>query len=275
MNRAAIFVDAGYLFAQGSVALCGAKQPRSILELDAAAVVGELKSFSEARTEGLSLLRIYWYDGAVGAIPSAQQLQLAELDDLKLRLGAINSEGQQKGVDSLIVTDLIDLSRNRSISDAVLLSGDEDVRVGVQVAQTFGVRVHLLGIVPSRGSQSRSLRQEADTTTEWGSDAIERFLSVRADQSPESLASHSLSDVARQNLESVVSAVLDEFVSVISPREIADTLHYWTAGGRGVPQEFDRRLLAICRRHMKRDLDPAEKRLMRKLFEERVRSRSG
>jgi hypothetical protein len=79
-------------------------------------------------------------------------------------------------VDSLIVTDMITLARNRVMSDAVLLSGDEDIRVGVQQAQEFGVRVHLLGICPCRGSQSQFLMQEADTTHEWGRAEISKFL---------------------------------------------------------------------------------------------------
>jgi uncharacterized LabA/DUF88 family protein len=64
-----------------------------------------------------------------------EQLSLAEADNVKPRLGQINDFGQQKGVDSLIVTDLVELSRNGSIGDALLLSGDEDVRIGVEIAQ--------------------------------------------------------------------------------------------------------------------------------------------
>ena len=60
--------------------------------------------------------------------------------------------------------------------DAILLSGDEDLRVGVQQAQEFGVRVHLLGITPCRGSQSQFLMQEADTTHEWSKDNLSKFL---------------------------------------------------------------------------------------------------
>ena len=60
---------------------------------------------------------------------------------------------------------MIALARNRAISDAVLVSGDEDLRVGVQQAQEFGVRVHLVGIKPGRGSQSLFLLQEADTAS--------------------------------------------------------------------------------------------------------------
>ena len=76
-------------------------------------------------------LRVYWYDGVIGYKgPTLQQTDLAHLDNVKLRLGFVNSFGEQKGVDSLIVTDLIELVRNHAISDAVLLSGDEDIRIG-------------------------------------------------------------------------------------------------------------------------------------------------
>jgi uncharacterized LabA/DUF88 family protein len=56
------------------------------------------------------------------------------MPDVKIRLGYINGAGQQKGVDSLIVTDLIELARNQAISDAYLVSGDGDLRVAVQIA---------------------------------------------------------------------------------------------------------------------------------------------
>ena len=39
------------------------------------------------------------------------------------------------GVDSLIVTDTIVLSRNGSLAECVLLSGDEDLRAGGYPAQ--------------------------------------------------------------------------------------------------------------------------------------------
>jgi hypothetical protein len=42
------------------------------------------------------------------------------LQDVKVRLGFVNSVGEQKGVDWLIVTDMIALARNRAISDAAL-----------------------------------------------------------------------------------------------------------------------------------------------------------
>lgn len=100
---------------------------------------------------------------------------------MKLRLGHINVNGQQKGVDSLIILDLVELSRNKAISDAVVLSGDEDVRAGISVAQSLGVRVHLLGVASTDGSQARDLIEEADTLQVWAKEDIASILSVSKD----------------------------------------------------------------------------------------------
>lgn len=98
MDRVAVFVDAGYLFAQGSVAISGSKKRRVDLVLDAPAVVAELEAFAIAKATGCSLLRFYWYDGAIGGTrPTADQALLAHLDNVKLRLGFVNSVGEQKG----------------------------------------------------------------------------------------------------------------------------------------------------------------------------------
>ena len=71
---------------------------------------------------------------------------------------------------------MITLARNRAMAECVLLSGDEDLRVGVQQAQEYGVRVHLLGIKPARGSQSLFLLQEADATHEWEASDLRSFM---------------------------------------------------------------------------------------------------
>ena len=174
MDRVAVFVDAGYLFAQGSLELCGRKLERRHVSLDHRALIDALKEFAE-RTSGLPLLRIYWYDGTSQG-PTSQHNTLADQADMKVRLGFVNTAGQQKGVDSLVVTDMITLARNRAMAECIHLSGDEDIRVGVQQAQEYGVRVHLLGIRPARGSQSLFLRREADSSHEWNADDLRVFL---------------------------------------------------------------------------------------------------
>ena len=147
--RTAVFVDAGYLYSAGSKLLSGNALPRTSVQLDLDAALGALRHAVQASSPSGSLLRIYWYDGMPRAGPTSEQQNLADSTDVKLRLGVIAYTGRQKGVDSLIVTDLIELARNHAITDALLLSGDEDVRIGVQIAQTYGVRVHLLGIQPA------------------------------------------------------------------------------------------------------------------------------
>ena len=175
--HAAVFVDAGYLYAAGSKLLSGNNLPRSSVQLDPDAALAALRGTIDTASPS-RLLRIYWDDGVPRTGPTVKQEHLADSDDVKLRLGVIAYTGKQKGVDSLIVTDLIELARNHAISDAVLLSGDEDVRIGVQIAQTYGVRVHLLGIQPASDNQSRLLRQESDTTTEWQRSDLEAFLTI-------------------------------------------------------------------------------------------------
>ncbi len=278
MDRCAVFVDAGYLFAQGSVAIAGIKKQRSELLLDATTAVDELIAFACTKAAECRILRVYWYDGAIGGFrPTSDQALVANLDDVKLRLGFINSHGQQKGVDSLIVTDLIELARLKSITDAVLLSGDEDVRVGVQIAQNYGVRVHLLGIAPSRGSQSQQLIQEADTTSEWGREVISTFLSLRESPveaevakavtaaEPKTLATDA---VANNNIETAVAA----FVENLAETDIKGVEAYWETA-RGVPPDLDRKLLPFCGSALGRNLDRDEIRLMRSCFQKIVKAR--
>lgn len=263
MDRIAVFVDAGYLFAQGSVLLAGKKLTRSELVLDHLAVVKSLTDFA-TRVSGLPLLRIYWYDGTSTG-PTAQHLTLAHLPGVKVRLGFVNSVGEQKGVDSLIVTDMINLARNRAMSDAVLLSGDEDLRVGVQQAQELGVRVHLVGIKPSRGSQSLFLLQEADTTYEWAHANVAAFLTGKPEaaqgSASASVAPAAPSSSSRQGVEDIAASIaqaleLSELPAVVEA--IRTT--------KQVPNELDRRLLAMSRGAVGHELNSTEKKQVRAYF---------
>jgi uncharacterized LabA/DUF88 family protein len=270
MGRVAVFVDAGYLFAQGSVALAGAKQSRSHLEINVSAVVAELTIVATQKS-GRELLRIYWYDGQRStAAMSLDHSNVAAADFEKLRLGIMNSEGHQKGVDSLIVTDLIELARNHAIDDALLVSGDEDVRVGVQIAQNYGVRVHLLGIHPARGSQAVRLLQEADTCTEWDATVVRRFL-VFHEPVTTTIADTTSVSFPASDLDGRILAGLEAFVLNLEPKVRSELTTYYQHGS-SVPADIDGRLLATCRTHCGRFLNDSEKREVRKLFKARIQS---
>ena len=260
MQRAAIFVDAGYLFAQGSLLVTGGRLPRDLLSLDIPAVVAALRD-TAAVSCSLPLLRIYWYDAARHGRLTPEHERLADTDDVKLRLGQINAQGQQKGVDVLLVTDLAELARNRAIADAVLISGDEDVRMGVVLAQQLGVRVHLIGIGPARSSQSLSLIREADTTIEWAEGVGGRFLE-RAVPIP---AAADAGGIAA-DLELAIDGLIDG----LSPIEIA-RLKASFAGSSTIPADYDRELLRIGRLHHDgNNLTDAERAALRNRFVQRI-----
>jgi uncharacterized LabA/DUF88 family protein len=178
VDRTAIFVDAGYLFAAGSKLIAGDRQLRSQLHLDHGLVLSLLIEAARELT-GLALLRVYWYDGA-SAGPNPTQAALAYRPNVKLRLGLVNERGQQEGVDQLIARDLVTLARNRAMTDALLLSGDDDLRSALEEAQELGVRVHLLGIAPARENQAATLMQAADGLRELSEAEVRRFLSKRS-----------------------------------------------------------------------------------------------
>ncbi|MCC6156904.1 MAG: NYN domain-containing protein [Deltaproteobacteria bacterium] len=243
MDRTAVFVDAGYLFAAGSRLIAGQKLPRGAFHLDYDAVLNVLNDLVRDLT-GLPLLRFYWYDGtATGATP--QQLALAYRPNVKLRLGFVNRMGEQKGVDSLIVTDLINLARNHAMADAVLMTGDEDIRVGVQQAQEFGVRVHLIGIEPAGENQSGFLVQEADGVRQLSIDSVQSFLKLvpgfrtSAEESTSSIAASI--DSATETPASLASEA-ERIAGELSREEIAAVLK--ESSGGGVPADIDRRLLS-------------------------------
>lgn len=175
MQNAVIFVDAGYLFSGGSDAAFGRVVARKRLELERpenliATIFDETRSLWDG--EPLRLLRTYWYDGALNGIPSPTQISIGELPKVKLRLGRI-SAGGQKGVDGLIILDLITVARNRAADVAIVLSGDEDLRETALHAQSFGLTVVLVGFPPSpRQRQSALLMREADHVVKLRADQV-------------------------------------------------------------------------------------------------------
>lgn len=266
MDRTAVFVDAGYLFAAGSRLIAGQKLPRGAFHLDYDAVLAVLHDLARDLT-GLPLLRIYWYDGtATGATP--QQLALAYRPNVKLRLGFVNRMGEQKGVDSLIVTDLINLARNHAMADAVLMTGDEDIRVGVQQAQEFGVRVHLIGIEPAGENQSGFLVQEADGVRELSIDTVRNFLKLAPGimASVEESASSTVREIdAATETPATLAVEAERIAGELTPEEVAAVLK--ESRGGAVPADIDRRLLtAGTRATGDSRLSSEQKRTLREAF---------
>ncbi|KAF4410352.1 MULTISPECIES: NYN domain-containing protein [Streptomyces] len=176
----AVFVDAGYVYAAAGRLVTGIEDRRSF-ELDAEGLIEAFIDKARMIFPDSRLLRVYWYDGARRRIHTPEQQQIAELPDVKVRLGNLNANNQQKGVDSLIRTDLESLARHRAISDAVLIGGDEDLVSAVEAAQGYGARVHLWGIEAVSGrNQADPLLWEVDSQRTFELDFCKPYVTRRA-----------------------------------------------------------------------------------------------
>jgi len=250
MDRYAIFLDAGYFFSAGAQAATGYRIPRKQVALKAPnEVVAALCAAASSQVGSLPLLRAYWYDAMPGPRLSLEQSSLAMLSCVKLRLGVLNNVGEQKGVDSLIVTDLIELARNRAVADAVIVSGDEDLRVAVQVAQSYGVRVHILAAGDPKSNVSVSLQMEADSVGALPSAWFrEQLLISSPTNAPEPMVSSTrlstiIAPASTQTLDQAAQQVSDELLASATAAQLQALKQHFT-GSNLVPPDFDRRLIA-------------------------------
>ena len=281
--RVGIFVDAGYFFKRCALVALDQIVHRDDIELDINALVAELNAVRTSQAIS-QLLRIYWYDAAKHGQMTHGQLQLAWHDNIKVRLGSLSVDNQQKGVDSLIVTDLAELARHGAIVDAIVLSGDEDVRVGVQIAQSYGVRVHLLGIGPAGKSQSHQLMWESDTTTQWDETHVAKFMKFPKHERAAKAAA--LAALAEPQLKSMLTisdpkplqpiqpGALEQVVATVvrqlSAAELSDAVRALELDI--VPNETDRQLLKTSQAIVGRALEHPEKATMRQLFKQEMRN---
>ncbi|MFI6769799.1 NYN domain-containing protein [Streptomyces sp. NPDC050355] len=175
----AAFVDAGYVYAAVGKLVAGTED-RKGFELDAEGIIEAFIDKARTIFPDSRLLRVYWYDGARRRLHTQDQQRIAELPDVKVRLGNLNANNQQKGVDSLIRSDLESLARHRAISDAVLIGGDEDLVSAVEAAQGYGARVHLWGIeAPGGRNQAEPLLWEVDSARVFDLDFCKPYVTRR------------------------------------------------------------------------------------------------
>lgn len=249
----AVFVDAGYLLAEGCKKVLGIKLERKDYHVHYRGLVSHLKKLIAAHCdENSRLLRIYWYDAAHDGNPTPEHRILATFPDIKVRLGRLRGK-EQKGVDSLIVRDLMVLSLNRALQTAYLVAGDEDLREGVISAQEAGVRVVLVGVGNSR-NQSSTLVWEADDYLFLKKGDLKKFF-------------------RRVNRSSDYVTISEEFIrfwlGAEGPRVI-NQLVYTTPNGKDViPHDIDRNLLHYAYKCLDGDPDAG---LLRTAFIEKIQA---
>ena len=184
----AVFVDVGYLLSAAATLVTGTSLRRAV-HVDTACLIRGLISQAE-NASALPLLRLHWYDaGALrGGLPDAAQEDIGLMPRVKLRLGRLSHQGDQKGVDLRIGLDLATHGRNRVVDVVYLVSGDDDLTEAVEEAQQHGLQVIVLGVPTVDGRPhgvARHLQQAVD-----GLELIERAVidgAVRPAGIPETL----------------------------------------------------------------------------------------
>lgn len=260
MERVAIFIDAGYFWGQLSQILFGEARNREEIALNYELMRESLMREVEKQFPNFSLLRIYWYDAlGMNDLPSRQHKHLGRLDDVKMRYGTRNTYGKQKGVDGLLMADLILLAQNKAITSAVIVSGDADLIPGVTTAQMLGVRVHRMEINGQEAS-SPALCEEVDRNSEWPLQEIESFATANSEEFYYGSGNAYYEDI--ENLQTLTETAR-EFITQMSPDE-RESL----SGRTTIPFELDKKLLFLAKTSLGRLLYPDEKRELRnKIFE--------
>jgi uncharacterized LabA/DUF88 family protein len=287
MDRYAVLVDAGYFYAAAAQAITQEPTARRRVSLQAPDTF--IKSLLEKAAHvalagdapALHLLRVYWYDALLTPRLTLEQSTIAHLPGVKIRLGTVNAEGKQKGVDSLIVTDLVELARNRAVSDAILVSGDEDLRIAVQIAQTYGIRVHVLAVGDPAKNVNPALRMEADSVESLDAQWLGRHVAVAPEPNRAGpvVAVTGLLGVPGASSGKVSGITLDQAAERTGADLLAKggegaarSLNTHFASSTTVPAEYDRKLVACTAALLERPLTPDEKRHIRGIFVRQVRA---
>ena len=165
MDRCALFVDAGYVLADGAMAVHGTRHRESV-SWDYAGLLPFIGSIARERT-GRPLLRCYWYEATVEGRRTRAR-HAGRSPRAEAAAGPVRP-GRREGVEGEIRRDLTTLARNNAISDALLVSAEEDLAQVVADVQDLGIRVTIVHItVGGNWTISRSLRQECDDIIEVG-----------------------------------------------------------------------------------------------------------
>lgn len=178
MDRCALFVDAGYLLADGAMAVHGTRN-RDSVSWDYAGLVQLLNEVARDRT-GLPMLRCYWYEATVEGRRSQEQDSIADIPGVKFRAVRIRP-GRREGVENYVQRDLTTLARTGGLCDAVLVSGDEDMSQVVSDVQDLGVRVTVVHVsVEGNWTIARALRRECDDLVEIGAGHLRPYVNLLA-----------------------------------------------------------------------------------------------
>ncbi|MCL6440238.1 MAG: NYN domain-containing protein [Thermoleophilum sp.] len=249
-----LFVDAGYLLAGSGDVLFGTTS-RVEITCNYPSLIQAIKTRVAEHSRGLRLLRTYWYDGARSGVPTPDHRLIESIPYVKVRLGRVTPSGQQKGIETMMVRDLLTLARERAVARAYLLTGDEELCEAVRSAQDMGVQVVLMALVEGeRTGRSHELVRETDELIELDEDFLRPHFQRR--ELPNRGA---LEDLDEDAIRDAAREFVDRWIEVASRRELDELL----AAEPRIPRDIDVQLIESAEETLGslRDLQDAKIRL--------------
>lgn len=225
-----VYVDAAYLYAAAARRVTGTSL-QSNVTINHEALINAVKAHAASSSTGLRLLRMHWYDTAENAIPTEEHRSLAILPRVKLHLGRIGLDGNQRGISIRMGLDLV-LRTPQHVHTIYLLSDETALVDFVDEAQARGFQVVLLAVANRDGrrdSLSRDLIAAADDFELLDSALLDMAVTVRQ----QALAPGSEAEPAAEAQEEAEPEPVD--TQVPSPAVVARRAQYRPALDNAAP----------------------------------------
>lgn len=276
MKRSSIFVDASYVRLQVKKLGPNSNPSFSGMAIDYPSLSKYLQKEIHDQVPDAYLLRIYWYDCMDQKGNTAEHEAIKRLDNFKLRLDS------EDIICGRMMSDLMELAKQQAITHALLVTNRVCMAPSVEVAQSMGLRVHLLSLgepfaVPT------SLTAEADLKRFWSAADIQRFAlpSVAVLDTPRlglwTQAASAAADPADADgsIQQAEELPLTRVAQVASARikegSQAMVFAALKPGMRALPREIDSALLSVGRQELGRALTEPEKRQLRRELQALIR----
>lgn len=252
-----ILVDAGYLLMACRKLVEPATVVRGALSIDGCAAVGVVrKEAASAIGSSCASLPLRWYDAVSDGEPYPHA-DVADAAGASLVLGRISS-GRQKGVDTALSIDLVEAALERNFDRIVLVSGDGDFVPAVEKAAEKGCRTDLL-VVPCLGSNGSVSPQLSESCA-----AVHRFSFAGACRV---LGRPAVSSV-KSEIDTAFKAAITDIISSLAYKGLLDRVARQIGENPSVPlpHDIDGWLLRSASHPLGRDLNLAERSVLRRMF---------
>ena len=281
-ENVAVFVDAVYLYTFGSLAITGAKPPRVRVGVKSSVLREKLEQITQEIAPNKEILRVYWYDVSTSnRLHEEAQIAICANDKFKLRPVVLHNNIVKTGIVSKIVKDMSELAMNGGCSDCLIIARNDFLRPGVEICQSFGVKVHMLEVFKDATARFSRLQTDVDSSRSWTTselsqvlferelpqnDTYEKFYFPRETAfDRDSFNVLSDEEIPEQIYDSI-EAVIRRYVSNLDMARLEECESFWQEGGGGVPSDHDKGLLNECRVKIDRNLSNRERAVMRSLF---------